>query len=485
MVKNDVMFQAFEWYLPNEGNYYNALKEKAKELKESGFNSIWLPPVFKATGTDDTGYGIYDLFDLGEFDQKGAVRTKYGTLEELRELIEALHEKDIQVYADVVLNHKAGADFTEVFKAIEVDENDRSKAISDPHDIEGWTGFNFPGRKGKYSEFEWNFTHFTGIDYDQKNDTKGIFRILGDGKHWSEGVSNEKGNFDYLMFADIDHKHPAVQEELFYWGEWFIEHIDIDGMRFDALKHIEDDFIETFIQHLEEKSDKELYFFGEYWMYDAEKKGKYLYEVKYNTDLFDVALHYNMHQASKEGSHYDMRRIFHNTLVDEHPTMAVTFVDNHDSQPDQSLESFVEPWFKKIAYGLILLRQDGYPCVFYGDYYGIQGENPIDGHKEMIDKLIQIRKRYAYGKQVDYFESNNLIGWVRHGDDDHPGSLAVVVSTGDMGELRMKVGEDQAGKIYVELTGDNANEIEIDEEGYANFEVGPGTLTCWAEKLEE
>ena len=485
MTENNVMMQAFEWYLPNDGNYYKNLKEKVSDLKDKGFDSLWLPPMYKATGTNDVGYGVYDIYDLGEFDQKGDVRTKYGTLEELRELIKEIHKHDMQVYADVVLNHKAGADFTEIFRAIQVDENDREKEISDVHDIEGWTGFNFPGREGKYSDFEWNFNHFTGTDYDQKEDITGVFKILGENKSWSEGVSDEKGNFDYLMFADIDHKHPDVKKELFHWGEWFINHVDIDGMRFDALKHIQDDFIEDFIKHLEEVSEKELYFFGEYWQNDPDSKNKYLYDVKYNTDLFDVVLHFNLEQASRDIDNFDMRKIFDNTLVQEHPLLAVTFVDNHDSQPGQSLESFVQPWFKKIAYGLILLRQDGYPCVFYGDYYGLEGENPIEGQKEMIDRLIDIRKRYAYGEQTDYMETEDLIGWVRHGNDEHPGTLAVVISTGDMNELRMHVGDVHAGKTFIELTGDNQNEIIIDDEGFANFEVGPGTLTCWAEKVED
>lgn len=485
MGENSVMMQAFEWYLPADGNYYKDLEEKAEDLKNNGFDSVWLPPVYKAMATDDVGYGVYDLFDLGEFDQKGDVRTKYGTLDELRELIETLHKEDIEVYADVVLNHKAGADFTEEFEVVQVDEEDRSAEISEPHTIEGWTGFDFPGRAGKHSGFEWNFNHFSGTDYDQKNDETGIFKIIGENKHWSDGVSNEKGNYDYLMFADIDHKHPDVQKDLFYWGEWFPKYIDIDGMRFDALKHIDDVFMEEFIKHVEEKSEKELYFFGEYWMYDTDEKNKYLYETKYNTDLFDVALHYNMEQASKDSSNYDMRKIFDNALVQEHPTIAVTFVDNHDSQPGQALESFVEPWFKKIAYGLILLRKDGYPCVFYGDYYGVEGDHPVEAQNDMINQLIDIRKRYAYGDQTDYMEATDLIGWVRTGNEEHPGELVVLISTGDAKTMRMLVGEEQAGKIFVELTGANPKEIEIEEDGYANFEVGPGTLTCWAEKLEK
>ena len=483
-MENSVMMQAFEWNLENNGDLYKQLKEEAEQLKEYGFDALWLPPMFKGTGQDDVGYGIYDLYDLGEFDQKGTVRTKYGTIEELRELIDELHKYEIKVYADIVLNHKAGADYSETFKAIQVDEEDRTREISDIQDIEGWTGFNFPGRSGKYSDFEWNFQHFSGVDYDQKTETEGIFKIVGEEKQWADGVSDEKGNYDYLMFADIDHNHPDVQEELLRWGEWFVDYIEIDGMRFDALKHINPSFIERFIKHIEKTVDRDFYFFGEYWVYEESKKSRYLYETKYHTDLFDVALHFNMVNASKDSENYDIQTIFDNTLTKEHPMMSVTFVDNHDSQPGQALESFVESWFKKIAYGLILLRKDGYPCVFYGDYYGINGDHPIEGQQEMINQLLEIRKNYAYGEQDTYMENENLIGWVRHGNDEHPGSLAVVVSTGEMATLSMFVGEDEADKIYIELTGENEKEIKIDENGFGNFEVGPGTLTCWTEKIQ-
>lgn len=71
------------------------------------------------------GYDIYDLYDLGEFDQKGARATKWGTKEDLQELVSCLRELDIDVYWDAVLNHKAGADHTECFPAIKVDPERR------------------------------------------------------------------------------------------------------------------------------------------------------------------------------------------------------------------------------------------------------------------------------------------------------------------------------------------------------------------------
>ena len=111
--KNGCMFQYFEWYLPDTGDLWKQLTQDAQSLSEKGVTAVWIPPAYKAIKTEDVGYGVYDLFDLGEFNQKGAVRTKYGTKEELIKAIDTLHKFQIEVYADTVLNHKAGADFTE------------------------------------------------------------------------------------------------------------------------------------------------------------------------------------------------------------------------------------------------------------------------------------------------------------------------------------------------------------------------------------
>ena len=87
--------------------------------------------------------------------------------------------------------------------------------------------------------------------------------------------------------------------------------------------------------------------------------------------LFDVPLHFNFYHASTAGDDIDLTHILDGSLVSVDPIHAVTFVDNHDTQPDQALESTVEPWFKPLAYALILLREAGYPCVFMGDLFGL------------------------------------------------------------------------------------------------------------------
>lgn len=479
-VSNGIMFQGFEWYLPSDG-YFEDMQKKIPDLVEAGVTGIWLPPQCKATGVFDVGYGVYDLYDLGEFDQKGEQRTKYGTKDQYLALINALHEAGIQVYADVVLNHKAGADETESFQAVQVNQANRIEEIGEPHEIDAWTHFHFPGRAGKYSEFQWHWYHFTGVDFDDRSGESGIFRVLGDGKGWAYGVSGEMGNYDYLMFADIDHHHPEVREELFRWAEWYTEETGVDGFRIDAAKHIDHDFMRDFINHVKEVRGEDFYMVGEYWQTDETITDKYLYKTEYDMDLFDVKLHFNMVAAARGGDSYDLRKIFDNTIVQEHPEMAVTFVNNHDSQPGQALENFVDRWFIPHAYALILLREAGYPCVFYGDYYGISGENPIDGNREMLDKLMKIRKAFAYGDQEDHWISGNLIGWVRHGDDQNPDKLLTLINTGDAATVDIPLGADQAGKVFADYLGIQEESVTISDEGIGTFTVGPGNIACWAE----
>lgn len=112
------------------------------------------------------------MYDLGEFDQKGTVRTKYGTKDEYIAAIKALQLEGINVLADLVLNHRMGADETEDIIAYEVDDNDRNKVLGDYRTITAWTKYNFAGRNNKYSDFKLDWTHFTSIDYDEKEKKK-------------------------------------------------------------------------------------------------------------------------------------------------------------------------------------------------------------------------------------------------------------------------------------------------------------------------
>lgn len=129
---NRTIFQSFEWYLPAPSDspshpvpsHYTLLTTLLPHLAALGVSYIWLPPGCKATSVHDNGYGIYDLWDVGEFDAKNrgrGSRTKWGGKAELEALCARAKECGVGVLWDAVLNHKAAADEKEASMGVKVD----------------------------------------------------------------------------------------------------------------------------------------------------------------------------------------------------------------------------------------------------------------------------------------------------------------------------------------------------------------------------
>lgn len=478
MKENGVMMQYFHWYINDQMKLWKKLENDAKHLHDIGISAIWMPPAYKgAGGKNDTGYGVYDMYDLGEFDQKGSVETKYGSKDDYLSSIQSLHKYDIDVYGDIVLNHRIGADEYEIVIAKEVNRLNTRQIISDEETIKVATKFTFPNRHQKYSDFTWNWTHFDGIDYDEYTHRNTIF--LFKNKTWEEQVDDEHGNYDYLMGADLDFNNPETVQEVYHWAKWYLDLTNIDGLRLDAIKHISASFYKEFLSNMRQYSHKELFTVGEYWHGDVHHLIHYLQEVDFTMSLFDVPLHYHFYDAS-QNENYDMRTIFDDTLVKIYPMNSVTFVDNHDTEPSQSLGSFIADWFKPLAYAFILLRLEGYPCVFYGDYYGIEYEN-VSAKKDMLDKLLYLRENYNHGQQDDYFDHPHIIGWVKRGDEIHK-PLVVIMSNQQGGIKQMHVGKQYAGMIFYDYLGSIDYDIQIDENGNGQFETNDKSLAVYIMK---
>ncbi len=478
-----VMFQYFEWNCKADGSLWRELAARAIEIKNLGTTAIWMPPAYKGmSGGMDTGYGPYDLYDLGEFDQKGSVRTKYGTKDEFIAAVKAVRDAGMEAYADVVLNHRMGADATEEVEIVEISPDDRNKKVSDPYTIKAWSAYLFEGRAKKYSAFQWHWNHFTSFSADANQPNAGGKIFLVKDKTFSGEVDFEHGNFDYLMGADVDQYNQEVRAETIAWGKWFLDTTGVNGFRLDAVKHIPFSFFKEYLEQMREyRKGKELFAVGEYWSGSMAQVQKYIDVTQGAMRLFDVPLHYKLCEASKRGRDFDLSKIFDDTLVKNNPLMAVTFVDNHDSQPGQSLESWVEDWFKPLAYALILLREHGYPCLFYGDYFGNPGDdkgnNKLTSHRKIIDDLIQARQKHCHGELHDYFDHPQCIGWLWTGDKEHAETLAVVMSTGEAGFKHMHTGKP--GVTFRDMTGHMADPVTTDAKGEADFHCNAGSLSVW------
>ena len=114
--QDDVMMQAFYWNVPvNEttknGSWYDTIRTKIPAMKTAGIRALWMPPPSKGNfGISDMGYGIFDHYDLGQYNQKGTTETRFGSKTELTNMISQAHSTtggapNMDIYADVVLNH--------------------------------------------------------------------------------------------------------------------------------------------------------------------------------------------------------------------------------------------------------------------------------------------------------------------------------------------------------------------------------------------
>jgi len=440
-----VMMQGFYWDVPptDDGNWWKHLAAIAGELHDAGITAIWIPPPYKGkNGTSDVGYGVYDRYDLGEFDQKGTIATRYGTRAELEAAIEALHRSGIAVYADIVMNHLMGGD-PETFTV-------------DGKQFTASTSFTFPGRGGAYSTWTWNHDGFNGCKqgggWTQWHPWD--FQPYAGGDAW-----------DGLLGCEIRYADAADRDEMITWGKWITSTLALDGYRLDATKHMLDEFVNDWLDAV--KGDR--FAVSEAWFGDLGHLEDYAVATGGRTSLFDVPLHYLLRDMGEGNGAWDMRKLAHAGFTDANGDLSVSFVDNHDTDNAGGLHSPVVN-LKMLAYAYILTRDRGYPCVFYKDFYEY-------GFGDSIRKLIAIRSSNGYGEGAEHAESDtNVYVYSRAGDDTHPG---LVLLLNDGPALTKTVTTPFPRTSLVDAIGNETETVETDASGQAALPIAAKSYGVW------
>ena len=471
--ENETLLQGFYWELgssqylneyPEEKNLWNLLAERSSEFKELGFTSIWIPPAHKASSVNDVGYGVYDIWDLGEFEQGGNQRTKYGTKEELETAITSLHEEGIEVYYDAVLNHRSGLG----------KQNVESTVLKSGEEIKSYTYFpNMKGREKYYSkaeQWDWNWQQFDGVDYDAEEGS--ITPQLFEGKSW-DGTYDK----DYLLGADVDYENKKVQDELKEWGTWLVNDIGFDGFRIDAIKHIDSNFIDNWMTDVQKSSEQDVFFVGEAWIKNKMGLSFFLSDVgNENLHVFDFPLR-NTFKNMMTGM-TNMSALGQAGLVNDpnYGGQAVTFIDNHDTGRDKVEYNAPVSKFKMQAYTYILTRAQGKPMVFWKDYYQ-------NGYQAELRKLLEIRKYYAYGPGREVNNNGNQVySYIREGLEHKPRTgLVAMISSGTSGKIVTKrIKTNKPNTTFYDYTRNIKESVTTDQNGYAEFKVRQAEETGWS-----
>jgi len=383
-----VIIQAFYWDCPKheakEFQWWNFLSEKIPQLNKVGFTALWLPPATKGANLFDSmsmGYDPYDFYDLGEFDQRGSIPTWFGTRNELEALIKTAHDNNMQVYADMVLNHTNGADEEEI------NPLDGKKR---------WTKYN-PASKKFFRD--WTCYHPSNFE------------------RWD--------NESFMDMPDLCHRNPDVYKSLMEYARWLIEDIGFDGFRYDFAKGYGVWLIAAIMERLYQKNGSDRYSpfgVGEYWSDDASVT-KWLNETNSTSDNPISAFDFDLRERLKRlGDEYGFSL---KTLAEQGTLItnglsadAVTFVENHDIVRDDPIVND-----KMLAYAYILTHE-GYPCVFWQDYYnwGLAREEQPSG----IAALMQVHEQYAGGSTSVLYCDDDLYIMQRNGNDLQKGLIFIL-----------------------------------------------------------
>lgn len=297
----------------------------------------------------------------------------------------------------------------------------------------------------KYSPLRWRAEHFNGTDWDQRAERNAIYKLIDDpatypkpelsnvslpqrsslslgritrfansltkggppkamiskrpGKDWADDVDKLHGNYDYLIFSNIYHKHPAVRGDLLQWCGWMLRDVGVHGFRIDAAQHFSSNFLREWISAAHSASYQRYghgaFVVGEVLTGEVDRLLRWLDAVGDPSDLecgrhphvyaFDFPLLFSFSRVSEDvvrGSrNADLRTLLPGpanepkkiALVASRPAQAVTVVASHDTQLGQACATPMDAGLKALFYAFILLRIDGLPCVFWGDLVGTGG----------------------------------------------------------------------------------------------------------------
>lgn len=282
------------------------------------------------------------------------------------------------------------------------------------------------------------FTDFSGLPSGRGGNNWKSFR-----PNWNDfGVSTAGGatttclgpswsmqSMDY--FYDYDHNQSVARDTLIAWTKWAYDDLNIRGLRMDAIKHFEANFVGKMLTEMYNANKIPDFVVGEWygqenpaiqnWVSDVNNSMSVAARAAIKPKVFDFALRDALKQACDNGG--DARNAFYNSFRDARGMSGfnlVTFVNNHDMRSSNLNYGDALVWQDPIlAYAYILTNnQLGVPTIFYPDYYGYPAHNTtygtdtysFDYHptslqplKKEINQLIEVQKRFINGSQNVYY----------------------------------------------------------------------------------
>ena len=307
----------------NDGNIHSG--------KSLGVQGIWLSPIFTSPS-----YHKYDAKDYY------AIDWRFGTEEDLRELVTLCHERNVKVILDLAINHTSNQhEWFLKFKEARVGGN-----TADPY----YDFYSCATTAEKVNGV--TYQKIAGVDC------------------WYE--CNFSGSMPELNFDN-----PEVRKAALDVAKHYLD-LGVDGFRFDAVKYIyfgdtarSVDFWEWYMTELR-AIKPDIYCVGECWSGDSEVLEYY---PALNCFNFTMAQAEGVVATAAKGQSISKYTgyiaSYQDKVLAKNPNgMIMPFLSNHDM--DRIAGAFITENHMRMAANLYLLSP-GSPVIYYGEELGMRG----------------------------------------------------------------------------------------------------------------
>src|ERR1700686_965639 len=410
------------------GGDLKGLISRLDYIQGLGATAVWVAPVFKnktvqgAAGAESAGYHGYWITDFTRVDPH------FGTNQDFRTLVEAVHGRGMKLYLDIVVNHTA--DVIAYRECPTRTCSYRSRADYPYQRRGGLRGepinSGFLGDDAQH-QTAGNFAHLTRPDYAytpyvaQGEQRVKVPDWLNDPIYYhnrgNSTFSGESSTFgDFSGLDDLFTENPrVVQGFIDIYGAW-IDEYGTDGFRIDTAKHVNPEFWQAFVPAMlaraRARGIPNFHIFGEVSTSAADAAPLALHtRVDKLPAVLDFAFAAAVRAtvAGSSGTEV-LTRVFEEDALYEGGAAAArqlpTFISNHD---EGRFAYFVRAARPGIAADEVLRRVllahamlftlRGVPVVYYGDEQGFAGRGGA-----------QAARQDMFASQVASYNSEPLLG---------------------------------------------------------------------------
>jgi glycosidase len=348
------------------GGTIKGVLKNLEYIKGLGCTALWLSPVFENNADAYHGYAIQDYTEIDK---------RFGTKQDLADLVDAAHAMDMRVFLDIVLHHSGN-----------------NWSYPDDLDYYYYNGAVFPLGKWRYDD--------KPSPVELRNPD--LYSRKGQIRNFDSYPETHDGDFLGLKTFRNDDSPEAlyVQELLTKIHCYWIRETDVDGFRLDAVKHMGEKWISQFCSHIREYAYKlgkrNFFLFGEL-VGPEELYNKYI-GPKTSVKVEDTAIYYGLNSVLDFPLYHVLSSVIlgqatPEKLIERYESLRksamsrgefgeflVTFIDNHDQVGQSSKARFgYHATDQQIVAGIgFLLCALGTPCIYYGTEQGFQGNGDGD-----------------------------------------------------------------------------------------------------------